>query len=705
MNASDKQLIRDLFAPVSKLNIWQWAEANVNYARAPSYDSDWKGPWRLDYMPYLKEPLEACTDPSITEVWCWACTRGGKSENLLLTTMRYMLATCPPYAMLYIGGQQEKVEQFYQKRILRGLLLSDATREMYERAKQSGLVREHTTDFSGVCDLIVSWAGNKQVAKGDSYPVIFADEVSSWPNFKADAMRERQATIPFPKLIGVSSADAESRRTSEEDPIIQEYENSDQRDFMMNDPKDGKPFQFELGSPVSVDGIKWDTKAKNSDGSWDYEAVENTAHYITPSGSRIDEKDRLDILSRGYWVPSAKCAPWKRGYRITRLMTPFPTGTFGNMARTFLESWRKQRAGKYDEDGRPPLRVYMYERLARKYYVEKKAPEQTEIDARKSEYQLGERMSKSVAYAPFYIGKKLMVILTTDVQKECFWFVLREWVDDGDSGLLDYGRAVEQLELRELGVKYSARGVLVDNSYEERQNEMIESASRGLLKGAFLCYGRDNIKDVQGRLIDYAKPKLMTDPYEGTAKQGLYKCNLVTFCPDRIKNYLYALTAGLDWHKWRVPRNISELYTAQMTSEQGLDGKWTKIRRDNHLWDCEVMQLLGCRLFGLWRENQSVELPQQHKQQIPPTTEPQVQTPTAVAEQKQPMADVSIVCPMCYGRDIKQIGASQYKCMTMRKDGTEKCRNVFSTNGKTITPKWKDDEDDDRRDAMRDSMR
>ena len=685
----------DNCAPPPNLNVWEWAEANIDYGRVPPYDSEWKDRYSIAYLPYMKEPMEACGDlyNGIKEVWMWACTRGGKSENLLLTVMRYYLATNPPFAMLYIGGQQEKVEQFFGKRIIRGMSLSQDTENIMARAS----VREHTIDF-GFCDMTVSWAGNRQVAKGDSYPVIFADEVSSWPAFKADTLRERQATFRHPKLIGVSSADAESRRTSEDDPIIIEYENTDRREWMMKDPKDGQPFQFNMGTPLTLDGIKWDAKAKRKDGTWDLEVVEDTAHFVTPSGAVITEKDRLCINGEGWWVPTFKAPYWKRGYRVHRMMTPFPTGGFGNMARAFLESWRKQRTGKYDEDGRPPLRVYMYERLARKYYVEKKIPEQTEIDARKSEYQLGERISKSVAYSQFYIGKKLIVILTVDVQKECFWFAIREHVDDGDSGLIDYGRAAEQIELREIGIKHSARGVMIDNSYEERQNEMIETAARGLLKGAFLCYGRDNIKDVQGRLIDYAKPKLAADPYEGTAKQGRYKVNLVTFCPDRIKNYLYALTAGLDWHKWRVPRNVSELYIAQMTSEQGLDGKWTKIRRDNHLWDCEVLQVLGCRLFGLWRENQAVDAQEQAKQ-VAPTSAPQEQV-KAVEQKRSQIITGEIVCPVCKGSECIKISATQYECRTPRKDKQGRCMNVFNPRG-NVTPRWKDDEDEDRREAMR----
>jgi phage terminase large subunit GpA-like protein len=322
-------IIREVLAQEPRLNAWQWAEANIDYSRAPSYDSEWKGPYRIDYMPYLREPMEACTEDGIKEVWMWACTRGGKSENLLLTIMRYMLACRPPYAMLYMGAQEYKVAQFFDRRIVRGMALSEKTAERIKKAHVGGCL----IDFDGLCDFIAGWATNRQIAKGDSYPVILADEVSSWPSFKADTLRERQATVAFPKLIGVSSADAESRRGSDEDPIIQEWENTDRREYMMPDPGDRtQRFRYVMGGAEGP-GIHWDQGAKRDDGTWDMEVVENTAYYQTPAGARVEERDRLALSAEGVWTPTAKCVPYKRGYRVTRMMTPFATGGFGNMAR------------------------------------------------------------------------------------------------------------------------------------------------------------------------------------------------------------------------------------------------------------------------------------------------------------------------------------------------------------------------------------
>jgi hypothetical protein len=381
--------------------------------------------------------------------------------------------------------------------------------------------------------------------------------------------------------------------------------------------------------------------------------VENTAHYITPAGAKLVEADRMALIAEGFWTPTAHAVPWKRGYRVTRMMTPFPTGNFGNMARAFLEAKRKQDSGQFDENGRAPLRVFVYERLAEKFYSEKKVPEMTEIDSRRSEYDAGARMSVSKPYKPFYIGKRTLILLSADVQQACEWWVAREWVDGGDSGLLEIGQSHGLADLREIGIRIKPIGVLIDNSYTERAREVIEAASAGMLKGAIITYGRDNLRDKHGAPREY-DAHLGMDPYEGTANQGRYKCNSVTFLPDLLKNQLYALTNGENWHKWRVPREVPEWYVMQMTAEQSIDGHWTKIRRDNHAWDCEVLQLLGAKLYGVWRDAQPVMAHGEATEPAPVTP----QEPQAPVKKTDPAAPM---CPANHG-PMEWDGKRYWRC-------------------------------------------
>jgi hypothetical protein len=107
------------------------------------------------------------------------------------------------------------------------------------------------------------------------------------------------------------------------------------------------------------------------------------------------------------------------------------------------------------------------------------------------------------------------------------------------------------------------------------------------------------------------------------------------------------LTSGADRHSWRIPQDISSQYVEQMTSEQCVDGKWQRVKRDNHLWDCEVMQVLCSRVYGLWVEG--AELPE--LQEKPPAAAPEikpqapVQMPQPVRPPRQPALGPK--CPYC----------------------------------------------------------
>jgi hypothetical protein len=590
MRADVSTVLLALFRLPPRLNPWQWAEAHVDYSRSPSYDTEWRGPYDADYLPYLKEPMEACDDPLIREVWFLACTRGGKSENLLHTYMRYRLATSPPHAILYIGGQQSKVEQAYQRRIIRGMQLSDETARMIARS----IVREHTTDFAGLCDLTISWAANKQVGKGDTYPLILADEVSSWPSFKADVLRERQANVSFPKLIGVSSPDAENARSSDEDPIFQEYEATDMRIYVMPDPKGGE-FSYRMGDPSGVDGVRWDVNAKRDDGTWDLEAVRATAHYVTPSGARLDEKDRMDLVGAGHWQPTRKCESWKRGYKATRFMVPIRSGSFGDMACAFLEANRKQKAHQYDEKGRSPLRVFVYERLAERYYETRDEVAEEEVMLRTEPGLLkGFRLSDLTAWKETCLARDKLMLMTIDVQKDYYYWLVREWIHPGDSGLVAWGTAPTKERLIEVAERYAVAFAGIDRGFADRKVEVLEFCldNRDAAGRQWIIplKGTDNLP---GDLL----PEHL-NAYLGVKTKSAGDVDGYQWNSGRFRKLYHAMMSGHSRQRWRIYENVEAEYVRQASAWECVDGVWRRRRGhpQEHLADCEIMQLVLARL-------------------------------------------------------------------------------------------------------------
>ena len=173
-----------------------------------------------------------------------------------------------------------------------------------------------------------------------------------------------------------------------------------------------------------------------------------------------------------------------------------------------------------------------------------------------------------------------------------------------------------------------------------------------------LCYGRDNIRDKHGNPQDYVVyPD--KDPYEGTARQGLYRVHSVTHLPDRMKTQLFALTNAAGFHEWRIPSDMPPHYAMHMTAEQCIDGHWERIRKTNHLWDCEVLQLVGVKLFGMWRETETLE-----------PKEPEAgKTPAPIPAPEPEPAGPHEKCGLC-GKPMKFDGQRYWMC---------RCGNVLDT--------------------------
>lgn len=594
--------IAPLFTPLPRLNSWQWAEANVDYSRVRNYDTEWKGMYSADYMPYWREAMESITDPECKEVWVLKCSRSGGSENVLLTSMRYIVA-CSPAPMLYMSGQEGSTGKFMETRIKPGFGLADATRAAYEPARK----REYEIMFDSM-DLIAGWPANKMVFKQSGFPFIFADEVSTWPEFAADMLRERQANYAFPHLIGISSPDPGQKRGSDEDPIFIEYNSTDQRKWHCVDPKTGNLFVFRLGGKDTVDGVKWDSDAKRADETWDINKVSETAHYITPDGTRIDDVDRIKVSATGKWVPTNnKAIKGRRGYHVTRFMVPFKVGSFGHIASAFLTAKAK---------GQIALRTFIYEYLAEPYYAAKIITADDEIEKREGAYKRGYKIASEVEYSPIYIGKKSLTFVTVDVQKHSMYWLAREWIDGGDSGLVDYGHCDRWEDIKAAAIKYGSRKNWVDNSYPERAFEVAQQCQSGVMAGGVPCYGRDNL--IRGNIVRVPfEIHNNRDPFEGTANAGRIKLSTVTHHPNTLKTMLWGMVNGVDSHRWYVFRDTDGIYRAQMSAEECIDGAWLARRRDNHYWDCEVLQLLAAMIFGVYRQINMTSTLEGKAQEVP----------------------------------------------------------------------------------------
>lgn len=572
MDNLTRQAWRRAIKPDPDLNVWQWCADKVDFSLAPNYDTPKHERFDPSFMPFWNEPAEAITDPSISEVTILKCARAGGSENILLNPIRYCVANMPQ-PILYVTGDQISAERFMEKRIKRGFRACPDANRHYKKAQAT----QHDISFPG-CDLRVTWPKARQAFKQDGWALVLCDEVSLWPDFSSDMARKRTASYPFSHIVFLSSPDPAQKRSSDDDPIFLEHARGDQRVWECPDPKTGSPFVFLMGGRDSF-GLRWDQNAKTSDGRWDFDKVKASAHYITPDGTRIDNVDRMAIVRRGKWRATNQNAPANvRSYHVNAFMTPFKSGDFGEIACAFLQA--KHR-------GASALRVFIYEYLAEKFSEHIERTPDEKLIALERDYNRGEKITE---FLPEYHNAVNAIIIGADVQKTHIWWTARQFVDGGDSGLVEFGNVATFDELAGIADKLGANRVLIDAHY--RQLEVFEACATFQF---IPVEGRDN------QSLPFVVKKI--DPFEGTGSAGKQQIGLIQLQSDVFKSLLMDCMRGESEKKWWIPRGMPREYTRQITAEQKVDGRW-ELRRgytQNHLFDCETYALVGAVYAKLFR--------------------------------------------------------------------------------------------------------
>jgi len=265
---------------------WQWAAENVDYSRAPNYDTPYKGRFDPSLLPFWKEPLEEMQNADTREIVALKCSRAGFSENLILTDLRYTVARNPE-PTLYVSGSMDITLGFFDRRVRRGMRLARETERAYRAAK------EVKTDiqFPGM-DFRATWASSDTAMKSDGWARVYVDECDLHKEFGVDMIRRRTSAYPFHHILFGGSIDPTRRGDPGDSPVWKLYQESTRAVWEMPDGEGW--FSFEFG------GLKWDQAARVGD-QWDLEKAAASAYYETPTGQRITEADRMALVRSGRW--------------------------------------------------------------------------------------------------------------------------------------------------------------------------------------------------------------------------------------------------------------------------------------------------------------------------------------------------------------------------------------------------------------------
>jgi hypothetical protein len=407
-------------------------------------------------------------------------------------------------------------------------------------------------------------------------------------------LRRRCAAYPFHHILYGSSLNFDRKGNPQEDPALIVYKESNQCIWVMED-ENGKEFQWEMGDKEETKGIKWSDEARKKDGGWDLNAVRDTAYFVTPSGAIIKEADRMRYTRAGRWRATNPTGA-RRGYKIVAPMLPFADTTFGELASRFVEAkYSMHRSGSKVDRSRNTLRTYFAEFWASAYQDEEIDITEDRLSHCALDYAQGE------VRTPEGDEWNSGVFATVDVQKSILYYTIRSWSivagsDLYSSSLITFGIATDFDMLDDIIGKYQPSIVGIDIAYALRHNDVADYCAK--------YTDSHNPKDsrvIALRGSDSAKDAItwhIKDATEGRSVSGDNPYLELTWNVDIFRSALMdEMNTGERWHipsKWSKERD-RDMYMSQVTSTRKVDGEWVRSYTQDHIFDCEVQQLILAR--------------------------------------------------------------------------------------------------------------
>lgn len=192
--------------PPDDLTVTQWAEAKRRLSAESAAEP---GPWRTERTPYLREPMDAFTDPKVRHIVMVAASQVGKSE-FLNNCIGYIIDE-DPGSILFVHPTTIDAQEYSKLRIAPMLRDSPALRQKIAAPKSRD---SHNTILQkaypgGILTMCGSTEAHALASKPIRY--VFGDERDRWATSAGnegdpwDLAMARQTTFYNAKAVEVST--------------------------------------------------------------------------------------------------------------------------------------------------------------------------------------------------------------------------------------------------------------------------------------------------------------------------------------------------------------------------------------------------------------------------------------------------------------------------------------------------------------------
>jgi len=557
-----------------------WAD---QHRRLTKHASQYAGRWKTDRFPYQKGVLDAFSSLKARLIVLKWATQTGKTE-LQLNCIGYAIDE-QPGPILCVYPNEKIVKKVSTTRIQPMINSAEPL-----KAKKHPSPDKFKIEEMHFLDCLLYLASAQTPSDLASMPIqyLFCDEVGKFPVFSGKEgdpvglAMERQKAFPYTsKTVLVSSP------TTADGPISRYFDSCQERlEFYIQCP------HCEAFQTLEFGHIKWETGDLPSTDPKSWREAKRAAQYFCPEcGAAISDQEKIAALQHGEWLREDGTAPDPEaesiGFELSSLYSPLIT--WGTVAAEFLEV----------KNDPPRLMVFVNGWLCQEWEdaaIEKKEP--------------SEVLSQHLSDLPPRTVPTDTWCLTAgvDSQADCFFYVVRAWLRNRTSYLVDYGslpslQAVGQLVFeRAYPIENSDRAMLIWRACIDTGGTRLEdgpSMTEQIYN--WLRYnGRGFVHGIKGsswRTGTRVQPKVL-DKMPGTHGKPI-PGGLTLFLIDtnEFKETLhYRLSIDKDaegaflFHS-ETDNNYAEQLLSEYKSRNTKTGKtsWVPIKgRKNHFLDAEI---------------------------------------------------------------------------------------------------------------------
>lgn len=485
--------VRTILKPRPRFNLSRWASS----FRQMAGGSAEKGRWSNERVPYMVEPMDALTDPTVERIVVMKPARVGYTESLPVNGTGYYMHQDPSPVLIALPTIDD-AEKFSKMKLMAMIDATEVLRDLLPQARgRDGTNTILHKEYPGGNIQLVGTNSPRMLRMRDAR-VIFLDEVDAMPASSGDEgdtvtlLETRAANWPNRKVVMGSSP-----KWKGSSRIEKAYHDSDRRRYWMPCPQCGEMQVLMFGGRDTPYGLKWASRQPET-------AVYVCAH----NGCTIEERHKHEMHRTAEWRPDNPGHP-TRGYWFNALISMFPGVKWPRLVAQWLAAQENQDA----------LQVFINTVLAETYELK---GEKIEGDA------LFHRREVYAAEVPKDVG---VLTAFVDVQRGSGGWcevLVRGWGKDQESwrilherieGSIDDTEVHDQLDAillrtytHESGAKMRIRRALIDSG--DQASSVYAYVKPRQAKGIFASKGDKAIQNapivVRGKKPNDMGVKLMT---------------------------------------------------------------------------------------------------------------------------------------------------------------------------------------------------